>query len=246
MGAASTFLPYVSTIVSGKDMVVEWAKCAKDAHQSYRTCRNLKTDMRPGSPEKAAQAVRQLIKRSSTNHARLATTHTAKFAVDVAATAGGFGAGGAVASAATGAAAAAATMANTLFLLGRDYMEMKKANALLAGGRPPNPSELFSACPLLGCYLICGANDSDLVAFMVSDFGKAGWMDAVEKMKKQTLGPLQDFARQQITDSRYELNGFSVNKLSGHGLVQPKVLVPTRKMLQVRGQSAVSRIFGLN
>lgn len=237
LNVAQTFLPYVSTIVSGKDMVIEWGKCALEAHSAYKLGRTIGVDILPGNAACAADAVCQLISRSSTNHARLAVIHTAKFSVDVAATAGGFGAGGAAASAITGAAAAGAKVANSLFLLGRDYIEIKTANTLLLSGRTPSATALFSGCPLLGCYLICGADDSDLLFFMVTGIGKAGWMDEIERQKKRSLAPLQAAARRFIEESRYDLSGFSGNKVM--------VLVPARKSKLVHLKSAIGRLIGV-
>jgi hypothetical protein len=234
LGVASLFTPYISTVIAGRDMAREWIMTAVEGHKSYQLQRSIPCDVLPGDPLAAAKAVRLLISRNAGNHARLATIHSAKFAVDVAATAGGFGAGGAAAGAVTGAASAGAQLANTLFLLGRDYHEMKVSNALLKGGVLPSSEALFGAYPLLGCYLIVGADDSDLLHFFMSEMGTPGWMDKVEQQKKRTLGPLQMEARKFIDASRFELNGFSGSKL---------VMVPKKKSAKVRLASFAHRVF---
>ena len=234
LGIASLYTPYISTVIAGRDMAREWVMTAVEGHKSYRLQRSIPCDMLPGDPLAAAKAVRQLISRNAANHARMATVHTAKFTVDVAATAGGFGAGGAAASAATGAAAAGAQLANTLFLMGRDYHEMKVSNGLLKGGVPPSAEALFGAYPLLGCYMIVGSDDSDLLHFFMGEMGGPGWMDKIESQKKRTLGPLQEEARKFIDGSRFELNGFSGSKL---------VMVPKKKSPKARMKSLASRIF---
>jgi len=234
LGIASLYTPYLSTVIAGRDMAREWILTAVEGHKSYQLRRSIPCDILPGDPLAAAKAVRQLISRNAANHARMATVHTAKFSVDVAASAGGFGAGGAAAGAITGAASAGAQLANTLFLMGRDYHEMKVSNKLLQGGVPPTAEALFGAYPLLGCYMIVGSNDSDLLHFFMSEMGGPGWMDKIESQKKRTLGPLQDEARKFIDGSRFELNGFSGSKL---------VMVPKKKSAKARMKSLASRVF---
>ncbi len=235
LGIASLYTPYISTVFAGKDMVKEWVNTAVEGHKAYQLKRNIPCDILPGDPQEAAKAVRQLIARNRDNSARLATIHTVKFTVDVTATAGGFGAGGAAAGPITGAAASGAQLANSLFLLGRDYREMKLANDLLKSSTLPSAETLFGTYPLLGCYLIAGADDSDLLHFFLSEMGQAGWMDKVEQQKKRTLGPLQDEARKYIQESRFELDGF-------HG-AKVKVLIPKKKKAFVHVKSFAHRVF---
>jgi len=236
LGVASLFTPYISTVFAGKDMAKQWVSVATEGHKAYTLKRSIKSDVLPGDPQAAAKAVRQLIARNRNNSARLATVSTVKFAVDVASTAGGFGAGGAIAGPVTGAAAAGAQLANSLYLLGRDYSEMKAANGLLTAPALPSAETLFGTYPLLGCYLIAGADDSDLLFFFMGEMGQAGWMDKVEQQKKRTLGPLQDEARQYIADSRFELDGFHGSKIN--------VKVPAKKSKLVHMKSWAHRVFG--
>ena len=235
LNIAQTFTPYLSTVLAGKDMVKEWVQTAIKGHRSYTLKKSIPTDILPGDPQAAAGAVRQLITRSASNHARLATINTPKFSGDVAASAGG-GAGGAIVGPATAAAAAGAKLANTLFLLGRDYHEMKGANTLLKSGVLPTPEQLFGAYPLLGCYMIAGADDSDLLFFFIKDMGAPGWMDKVEQQKKRTLGPLQQTARKTINGARFELAGFHGGKV--------KVIVAKKTSRVAHLKSFASRVFG--
>ena len=100
---------------------------------------------------------------------------------------------------------------------------------------PPSAEELFGTYPLLGCYLIAGADDSDLLFFFTSEMGQAGWMDKVEKQKKRTLGPLQDEARKAIKESRFELDGFHGAKI--------KVIVPKKHTPISHIKSWAHRVF---
>lgn len=235
IGVAELFTPYLSTVIAGKDMMKSWVNTAVEGHKSYTLKRTIKGDLLAGDPQAAGKAVRQLISRNAANSARIATIQTAKFSVDVAATAGGFGAGGAAAGPITGAAAAGAQLANSLFLLGRDYHEMKAANALLKSTTLPSSETLFGTYPLLGCYLIAGADDSDLLFFFISEMGQAGWMDKVEKQKKRTLGPLQAEARKAIGESRFELDGFSGAKIN--------VIIPKKRSPFSHLKSFAHRVF---
>ena len=232
-GIASLMTPYVGLVVGGKDMLAEWVKTAIESHKSFTLKRSIPTDILPGDPFLAAEAVRKIITREASNHARLATINTVKFAVDVSVTAGAFGAD--VAGPVTGAAAAGAKLVNSIFLLGRDYYEMKSANALLTSGTLPDPTKLFNSHPLLGAYLIAGADDSDLLFFFIQDMGAPGWMDKVEQQKKKTLGPLQKEARKAIGSSRFSLAGFSGAKVN--------VIVASKQSRVAQIKGFVSKLF---
>jgi len=233
LGIASLMTPYIGLATGCKDMVAEWVKTAIAGHRSIKLRRSIPTDILPGDPQLAANAVRELISRDAANHGRLATIYTVKFAVDVSVTTGALGAD--IASPVTGAAAAGAKLANTLFLMGRDYYEMKSANNLLTSGTLPEPAKLFGAYPLLGAYLIAGANDSDLLFFFIEDMGAPGWMDKVEKQKSQTLEPLQREARSAIEASRFDLVGF-------HG-AKVNVLVASKQSRIAQVKGFVSKLF---
>jgi hypothetical protein len=206
VSVAALFTPYLGMGIAGKEMLKHWALTAERGYVRYNAGKHADTDILPGDPEAAARAVLQMISREITNNARLAGIHTAKFTVDVSAAAGAMGAD--VAGPITGAATAGAKLANTLFLMGRDYREMKAANALLTGGRMPSAGKLFGAYPLLGAYLVAGSDDSTLLGFLASEMGSAGWMDKVERQKARTLAPLQKESRRLIRDSRFTLHGF--------------------------------------
>jgi hypothetical protein len=113
---------------------------------------------------------------------------------------------------------------------------MKAANNLLKATITPSAETLFGTYPLLGCYLIAGADDSDLLFFFMGEMGQAGWMDKVEKQKKRTLAPLQSEARKAIKDSRFELNGFHGSKLN--------IIVPKKKTPYSHLKSWAHRTFG--
>jgi len=231
---ATTMTPYLGLVVTGKDMVKEWVKTAIEGHKTLTLKRSIPGDILPGDPQAAANAVRELITREATNHARLAAIHTVKFTVDVSVAAGAMGAD--VAGPVTGAAVAGAKLANTLFLLGRDYYEMKAANDLLTAPTAPTAERLFNTYPLLGAYLIAGSDDSDLLNFLTKDMGSAGWKEKAVKQKTKTLEPLQKRARKVIRGSRFQLSGF-------HGAkVNLKTAPPSSKMAHVK--SFANRVFG--
>ena len=244
---ANEFVPYLSTVFAGAKMTKEWVITAQKYHKFYRLKSGVKSDILPGDAQRAAKAVNKLIRRSGRKHLFRASVESAKFAVDVAATAGGFGAGGAPVSAITGAAAAGAKLSQTLYLLGLDFLEMERANSLLEAGRYVPSEELFGAYPLLGCYLIVSADDSALLYFMSKDMGQKGFMDKVEKMKKRTVGRLQQTARGEIENSRFKLDGFTGQKFAI--ATQPKTTgmaacVEKRKANQGSAEKIAKSFFG--
>ncbi|HWA15758.1 MAG TPA: hypothetical protein VG817_04955, partial [Gemmatimonadales bacterium] len=165
-------------------------------------------------PYAAAVAVQTIIKRDLARHTVDATRQTAVFGAKLASLFVDFGA---ATSSVVGLCNATATLAIELASIGIDYKEMKAGNKLLES---PNAITLdvFTACPLLGCYLITCSDDSALANFFVADIGLPGWMDKVEKIKKTQLGPLQAVARKAITSSRIELVGLQSNK----GMIEKK------------------------
>jgi hypothetical protein len=67
--------------------------------------------------------------------------------------------------------------------------------------------EIFTECPVLGCYYLCACNHSDVVNLLVGDIGSFGWMDTVEVLMKKHVHPLLELCREFIDDENqvYEL-----------------------------------------
>lgn len=209
----SELVPYLTVLMSGVKSVKAWKAVYQDGTNLYRS-ENWVKGVLPGDPLAAAGAVQTIIKRDLARHTVDATRQSAVFATKVASLFADFGA---ATSSVIGLANATATLAIELASIGVDYKEMKAGNRILES---PNTIKLdvFTACPLLGCYLITCSDDSSLANFFVADIGLPGWMDKVEKIKKTQLGPLQEVAKKAISSSRLELVGLQSNK----GMIEKK------------------------
>ena len=90
------------------------------------------------------------------------------------------------------------------------YFAMQVREAIIMHKALKNPNELgfetLHRAPLLGCYLLIGASDSELIAMLWDEFGQAGWMDEVTRLLKD-LKPLMDQAADLIQTSPFKLTG---------------------------------------
>jgi hypothetical protein len=118
---------------------------------------------------------------------------------------------GTATTAAIGTASALSKLIQELYILGRDYTEMKAGNKRLID---PGTLDMtvFKDCPILGCYIISCSDTSMVANFFVADMGLPGWMDKVEKMKKTQLDPLIKNANKAIVSSHLTLDGLKANK----------------------------------
>jgi hypothetical protein len=140
----------------------------------------------------------------SVNLARQATATGAKIAgacVDL----------GTGTNAALGTANALAGLGLKLFSLGVDIKDLRAGNKRLE--RPDTIDHtIFGECPILGCYLITCADTSSVANLFIGDIGLPGWMDKVEKMKKDKMDPLLKVASKAIDKSNLQLDGLQSNK----------------------------------
>lgn len=209
----SELVPYFTILMSGVKSVKAWKAVYEDGTNLYRS-EHWVQGVLPGDPLAAAAAVQVIIKRDLVRHTTDATRQTAVLATKIASLFVDFGA---ATSSAIGLANASATLAIELASIGIDIKEMRAGNKILQA--PGGVSvDVFSACPLLGCYLITCSDDSNLANFFVADIGMPGWMDKVEQIKKHQLGPLQKVASKAIQSSRLELVGLASNK----GMIEKK------------------------
>ena len=114
--------------------------------------------------------------------------------------------GGVASGPIVGAATALANLTHKIYLFGREYQESKSANKILA-----DPSKLdcklFEAKPLLGCYMICCSTLSDIINMGVYEFGRPGWMEEVEALKRDHFDPVRQTADAFMRNSPYVING---------------------------------------
>jgi hypothetical protein len=216
----SEMTPLIAVFTSSYKSVQSWRAVVTNARDLYKSDYYLEGVL-PGDPQAAADAVIVIIKRFLAANTADATRNTAAAATKIA---GLFADLGTATTAGIGAASALSKLIQELYVLGRDYTEMKAGNVQLAD---PDTLDLnvFKVCPILGCYLISCSDTSMVANFFVADMGLPGWMDKVEAMKKNQLDPLIKNANKAIVSSHLTLQGLKANK----GTFQEKTMFANLK-----------------
>ena len=199
--------PVLGLIYSAGKLTLAAKKVVEDGYNLYKVS-DWRDGFRPGDPGMACDAVKRIIERDLGKHsvalARQATATGAKIAgacVDL----------GTGTNAAAGIANSLAGLGLRLYALGIDIKDMRAGNRRLE--RPDTIDHtIFSECPILGCYLITCADTSSVANLFIGDIGLPGWMDRVEKMKKQKMDPLLKVASKAIDKSPLQLDGLQSNK----------------------------------
>jgi hypothetical protein len=199
--------PLIGVLTSGYKSVQSWRAVVTNARDLYKSDYYLEGVL-PGDPQAAAEAVVVIIKRFLAANTADAVRNTTSASTKIA---GLFADLGTATTAAIGAASALAKLIQELYILGRDYAEMKAGNKRLLD---PGTLDMtvFQTCPILGCYLISCSDTSMVANFFVADMGLPGWMDKVEAMKKNQLDPLIKNANKAIVSSHLTLEGLKANK----------------------------------
>jgi hypothetical protein len=86
----------------------------------------------------------------------------------------------------------------------RDYKECKAGDEMLRLGALN--FELFTVCPILGCYFLVVQDHSTIINFAVGDYGTPNWMFDVERLIKKVALVLEK-AQGYIKVSRLEIAG---------------------------------------
>jgi hypothetical protein len=195
-------IPFVSLISGGAKVLAQWGSVVWDAYKEVKVYTHRK-GVASGAPEAALAAMRDLLRRETNFAAVKASITSAGFAVNV-----GLHAAkgvGSVFSPIVGAAQASAQATRAIA-----YFAMQVREAIIMHKALKNPNELgfetLHRAPLLGCYLLIGASDSELIAMLWDEFGQAGWMDEVTRLLKD-LKPLMDQAADLIQTSPFKLTG---------------------------------------
>ena len=203
----SEIIPFIGVAYSGYKFLKAGKTVAEDGHNLYKST-YYKGGFREGDPQAAAEAVRSIIKRELAKHSVQLGQQSLATGTKIAGLFADMGTG---TTAAIGLANAVASLGLALFALGIDIKDMRAGNKRLQ-----NPSDLdltlFNDCPILGCYLLTCADTSSVADFFIADIGMPGWMDKVEKLKKNQMDPLLNLASQYIHASRLQLEGLSSNK----------------------------------
>jgi hypothetical protein len=199
--------PFLGVVYSAGKLAKAAKTVVEDGANLYRH-KDWRKGFRPGDPLAAADAIKTIIERELTKHSvelgRQALATGAKLA-------GLFADLGTGTTAAVGVANALAGLGLKLYALGLDIKDMRAGNAVLE--KPSTLSAaVFADCPILGCYLLTCADTSSVANLFVADIGLPGWMDKVEKLKKDKMEPLLKIASKAIDESYLVLDGLQANK----------------------------------
>lgn len=190
-------MPVVGVLMSARGTAVAWAGVISSGNHLYNMP-EYKTGVLRGDPLAAADAVHELTKRALARHTVDAARNTAVLGAKIA---GLFADLGTATTVTIGLANALAGLALELAQLGADIKELRAGNLALA--HPESLTlEVFTVCPLLGCYLLTSSDTSNVANFFIADIGTPGWMDRLEVMKRTRLDPLLELSGEYIRQSK--------------------------------------------
>ena len=208
---ASSLIPFKNVITSGGSAIGNGIMACVDLYRRSEA-NSHRHVLASGAPQAAFRSMMVIIEREKTRH--LVTAGTSALQAGAAAVSQVFDPTH-MSQVAISAGFAVAAMTQRIFLIGRDYLERRAANKVLSEPSKIDVS-IVETHPVLGCYLLVGAEMSTLIAFF-ANFGNRGWMTEVEDAVKLHLTPLQELAGNYIDDSRFELmrNGGAVYPVPG-------------------------------
>lgn len=199
--------PVIGILWSGKKLAQATKAVVEDGYALYKHS-YYRGGFRMGDPLAAADAIKTIIERDLTRHsidlARAATATGAKIA-------GLFADMGTATTAGIGLANALAGLGLQLFALGLDIKDMRAGNRRLLAPDTLDGT-IFGESPILGCYLLTCADTSSVINLFIADIGLPGWMDKVEKLKKDKMDPLLKISKAAIKTSNLQLDGLRSNK----------------------------------
>lgn len=199
--------PVLGIIYSAGKLAMAAKKVVEDGHHLYKHA-EYREGFRPGDPSAAADAVKVIIKRDLAKHSVDLGRQALATGTKIAGACGDLGTG---TNAVIGTANALAGLGLRLFALGIDIKDMRAGNKRL--DKPDSIDHtVFAECPILGCYLLTCADTSSVANLFIADIGLPGWMDKVEKMKKEKMDPLLKIASKAIDSSPLQLDGLRSNK----------------------------------
>lgn len=196
---ASSLIPFKNVITSGGIAIKNGIQAAVDVYRRYDSLSHQNV-LDEGTPQAAFSSMIIIIERERTKHLTAAAQATVQAAASAVAQVFD---PTQTSQAIISAAGAIASLTQRIFLIGRDFLERYQANKILADPEKID-SKILATHPILGCYLLVGAEMSTLIAFF-GRFGYHGWMDEIELAVKAHLTPLQDRAGGYIDDCRFKL-----------------------------------------
>jgi hypothetical protein len=217
-------LPIISLVKSGVQMLYYWGKAAQAAWQEYET--QTHSSFLSGEKDIAAalKALELMLDRQTTQATITAGIQTGDFAARGAAH---FADAGTASSTAIGAVSNLAKLVQKLFLFARELWATHQANKILSS--PDNFGlQLFEAYPLLGCYMLCCSDTSELISLVRTtdlkpytpfsstnwkqvQFGEVGWMDKAEFLKREHINPVLERSIALINASPFYVSGMNLH-----------------------------------
>jgi hypothetical protein len=196
---AAACAPFAGVIVSGGSAVVSAATTLRAAWRVREGTIHGQRTLSADEPDKAMQALVLMLDRERTNQVAGLGVGIAAFGGKLA---GVLADGGTATNAAIGIASGVAKLAMLVSAIVIDVREKNAANKIMIGARVG--PELFSACPLMGAYLVCCAPTSVLVntIFDGDKFYQPGMMDVVERAVKRHVQPMREAARRLVNEHR--------------------------------------------
>jgi hypothetical protein len=199
--------PIIGILFSGKKLVQATKAVVEDGYNLYKQSYR-REGFRVGDPLAAADAIKIIIERDLTRHSIDLARQTAATGAKIA---GCFADLGTATTVGIGIANALAGLGLKLFALGLDIKDMRAGNKRLLTPDTLDAT-IFGECPILGCYLLTCADTSSVVNMFIADIGLPGWMDKVEKLKKDKMDPLLAVSKKAISTSHLQLEGLRSNK----------------------------------
>ena len=197
---ASTLTPFIGAISSGGKALAGWVTVAKRYYESVKL-EDSRYAIAAGDPSAAFDAVIKLVDRDIKSEIGHATTATAGFTGKLL---GSFADFGAVTGPALGLLEILAGIFQTIVEYVRDYKESQIGDKMLKLGALN--FDLFTVCPILGCYFLVVQDHSSIINFAVGDYGTPNWIFDAERLVAK-VGLLLEKAQGYIKVSRLEIPG---------------------------------------
>jgi hypothetical protein len=225
-------LPIISLVKSGVQMLYYWGRAAQAAWQEYDTSSHVTFLSGETDIAAALKALGVMLDRQTTQATITASIQTGDFAARGAAH---FADAGTASSTAIGAVSNLAKLVQKLFLFARELWATHSANKILASSDNFG-LQLFEAYPLLGCYMLCCSDTSELISLVRTgdlkpytpfkgsnwkqvQFGEVGWMDKVEFLKREHIDPVLQRSIAFINASPFYVSGMNMHVRHEVGLL---------------------------
>ena len=225
-------LPVISLVKSGVQMLYYWGRTAQALWYESETQIHSSFLSQADDIAGALKALGVMLDRNTNQFRDKALIQSADFAARGAAH---FVDAGTASSSVIGAVTNLAKLVQQLYLFARELAATRRANKLLSS--PNNFGlQLFEAYPLLGCYMLCCSDTSELVSLVRTadlkpyasfkgigwrnvQFGEVGWMDRIEFMKREHVDPVLARAVSFINASPFYVDRMAMHVRNEVGLL---------------------------